>query len=265
MTTSASPIGRHGSGRRRGPAGDVGHGSHLPGKVQAGRCRVRAVRARMSSRVVGRRAQVELVEDAGAGRLEAVVGGHATCPPGRAWSARVRRHRARIAASAGGAGTSRSRAGCPGTPPPRASASPGGSARRRPRDGRIEAPRAPRRRARGRRGRRAMSARAGESIGLELDLDRPRRRRRREVEAGVDGQPVEPGVEPVRVAKPGQVPPGPDQRLLDRVARELRVPEDEAGCRVQPRERRVDERARRRHDRPASPVRRGLAGPRSPR
>ena len=62
------------------------------------------------------------------------------------------------------------------------------------------------------------------------------------VEAGVHGEAVEPGPEPVRVAQPGQVPPGSDHRILDGVARELRVPEDEPGGRVQPRERRVDER-----------------------
>ena len=44
---------------------------------------------------------------------------------------------------------------------------------------------------------------------------------------------VEPGVEPVRVTKPGQVPPGSKKGVLDRVARELRVPEDEARGRVQ--------------------------------
>ena len=76
---------------------------------------------------------------------------------------------------------------------------------------------------------------------------------------------MQPGVEPVRVAKARQVAPGPDERLLDRVARELRVPKDEASGRVQPREGRVDELRRRRHDRPASRVRRALAGPRSPR
>ena len=52
---------------------------------------------------------------------------------------------------------------------------------------------------------------------------------------------MEPGVEPIRVAEARQVAPGPDQSLLDRVARELRVPKDEASCRVQPREGRVDE------------------------
>src|SRR6478752_10592488 len=52
---------------------------------------------------------------------------------------------------------------------------------------------------------------------------------------------MEPGVEPIRVPKARQIAPGPDQSLLDRVARELRVPKDEASGRVQPREGRVDE------------------------
>ena len=39
----------------------------------------------------------------------------------------------------------------------------------------------------------------------------------------------------------GQVPPGAEQRVLDRVARELRVPEDEASRGVQPRDGRPDE------------------------
>src|SRR5690349_19208652 len=45
---------------------------------------------------------------------------------------------------------------------------------------------------------------------------------------------MEPGVEPVRITKTGQVAPGANERVLDRVARELRVPEDEARGRVQP-------------------------------
>ena len=64
----------------------------------------------------------------------------------------------------------------------------------------------------------------------------------RDVEAGVDGQAMEPGIEPVGVAQARQVSPCPEERLLDRVARELRVPEDEPGRRVQPREGQVDER-----------------------
>ena len=78
--------------------------------------------------------------------------------------------------------------------------------------------------------------------GRELHLDRAPAPAPGQVEAGMDGQTVEPGVEPVRVAKPRQVAPGADEGLLDRVARELRVPENQAGGRVQPRERRVDER-----------------------
>ena len=52
---------------------------------------------------------------------------------------------------------------------------------------------------------------------------------------------MDPGVERVRVAQPGQVPPGPDERLLDRVARELRVVEDQSGRCVQPRDALADE------------------------
>jgi hypothetical protein len=53
---------------------------------------------------------------------------------------------------------------------------------------------------------------------------------------------MQPGVEPVRVTKPGQVSPGADERLLDGIARELAVAEDEAGGCVQPRKSGIDER-----------------------
>jgi len=53
------------------------------------------------------------------------------------------------------------------------------------------------------------------------------------VEAAVHEEAVQPGVEPVRVTKPGQVPPGTHQGVLDRVAREVRVPKDETRGRVQ--------------------------------
>ena len=52
---------------------------------------------------------------------------------------------------------------------------------------------------------------------------------------------MEPGVEAFRIAQTGEMPPGSDVALLDRVARELRVPEDEPGRRVQPHDGRVDE------------------------
>ena len=70
--------------------------------------------------------------------------------------------------------------------------------------------------------------------GVDVDLDRPPASPAGLVEAGVHEEAVEPGIEPVRVTKPGQVPPGAHQGVLDRVARELRVPEDEARGRVQP-------------------------------
>jgi hypothetical protein len=52
---------------------------------------------------------------------------------------------------------------------------------------------------------------------------------------------MEPGIEPIGVAQPRQIAPGSDQCLLDRVSRELGIPEDESGCRVQPRDGLVDE------------------------
>ena len=43
------------------------------------------------------------------------------------------------------------------------------------------------------------------------------------------------------IAKSGQVSPGVQQRVLDRVSRELAVPEDQAGRSVQPRDGRASE------------------------
>ena len=77
--------------------------------------------------------------------------------------------------------------------------------------------------------------------GGELDLDRSPSPAPGDVETGVDGQSMEPGVEPLGIAKSRQVAPGADERLLDGVARELRVPEDQASRRVQPREPGIDE------------------------
>ena len=79
--------------------------------------------------------------------------------------------------------------------------------------------------------------------GSQLDLDHPAAAPPQDAEAGTNGDAVDPGVERVRVAQPGQVPPGPDERLLDRVARELRVVEDQPGRCVQAREPLADELA----------------------
>jgi hypothetical protein len=55
-----------------------------------------------------------------------------------------------------------------------------------------------------------------------------------DIDTGVNDQLAKPGIEPSGIAKRRQVPPGSDEPFLDRVTRELRVPEDQPGCRVQP-------------------------------
>src|SRR5690349_1988723 len=75
----------------------------------------------------------------------------------------------------------------------------------------------------------------------ELDLDRAPLAAPHDVEAGIDEQSMEPGVEAVDIAQRRQVAPAPDHRLLDGVARELAVAEDQASGRVQPRDGRADE------------------------
>ena len=104
------------------------------------------------------------------------------------------------------------------------------------------------------RGRRRLVV--GSSMALISTSMGRRRRRRASSRLAVDEQSVEPGVEPVRVTKPGQVTPGANEGVLDRVARELRVPEDEARGRVQPRDAARRRARRRRRDRPALPARR---------
>jgi len=51
---------------------------------------------------------------------------------------------------------------------------------------------------------------------------------------------MDPGVEPVRVVQTRQVSPGSDERFLDRVSREIAIPEHQSGSRVQPRVGQVD-------------------------
>ena len=52
---------------------------------------------------------------------------------------------------------------------------------------------------------------------------------------------MQPGVEPLGIAKSGQIPPGVQQRVLDRVSRELAVPKNQSGGSVQPRDGRASE------------------------
>jgi hypothetical protein len=57
----------------------------------------------------------------------------------------------------------------------------------------------------------------------------------------VDGQASEPGIESVRIAKAGQVAPGADEALLDRIVGELGVPKDQSSGCVQLGDRRAGE------------------------
>ena len=52
--------------------------------------------------------------------------------------------------------------------------------------------------------------------------------------AGVEEQPVEPGVEAVDVTQGGQVPPASDERLLDGVLRAVGITKDQSGGGVEP-------------------------------
>jgi hypothetical protein len=55
-----------------------------------------------------------------------------------------------------------------------------------------------------------------------------------DIGAGIDEEPVEPGVEPLDVAQRGQIPPGPDQCFLGCILREFGVAQDHASDGVQP-------------------------------
>lgn len=70
----------------------------------------------------------------------------------------------------------------------------------------------------------------------QLHLDDPATASAGCVEARIHGQTVEPGIEPVRVAQSGKVSPSSNEGILDRISRELAIPEDEAGGSVQPRD-----------------------------
>ena len=86
-------------------------------------------------------------------------------------------------------------------------------------------------------GDRGIDARDDRSTDhRQLDLDRPAPPATQHVDAGTNEQPMQPGFEPIGVAKPRQVPPGGDQGVLDRVSREFAIPEDEPGCGIQSRD-----------------------------
>ena len=70
----------------------------------------------------------------------------------------------------------------------------------------------------------------------QLHLDRTALAAPDQVEAGIDEQSMEPGVEPVHVAQCGEVAPAPDESLLDSVPCKVGIPEDQACGRVQARD-----------------------------
>src|SRR6186713_3258073 len=67
----------------------------------------------------------------------------------------------------------------------------------------------------------------------QLDLGRTATSLAQRIDTRTHDKPPQPGFEPVWVAQTGQVPPGPDETFLDRVSRELVIPEDQAGRRIQ--------------------------------
>ena len=77
---------------------------------------------------------------------------------------------------------------------------------------------------------------------VELDLDDTAPSPSQDRQTGPDGDPVNPCVEPVGIAQPRQISPCVDERVLDRVASEVRVTKDQASRRVQPRDDPADER-----------------------
>ena len=66
------------------------------------------------------------------------------------------------------------------------------------------------------------------SVSGRVDLDAPPSGASLLVPTGVQEEAVEPGLEALEVAQRGQVPPAPDERLLDGVLRLVGVTEDEA-------------------------------------
>ncbi len=70
----------------------------------------------------------------------------------------------------------------------------------------------------------------------QLDLDHPTPSAPRSLDRGVHGDAMDLGVPALGIAQARQVSPSLDHRLLDGIPREIRVPEDESGDRVEARE-----------------------------
>ena len=78
----------------------------------------------------------------------------------------------------------------------------------------------------------------------QLDLDRATASPPNDVDTGSEDQAVQPRLEAIGIAEGWQAPPSGEEPILDRVSRELVVPEDQAGCRVQPRDERAGKRGK---------------------
>jgi hypothetical protein len=63
----------------------------------------------------------------------------------------------------------------------------------------------------------------------------------KEIEAGIHREPMQPGVEPVRIAEARKVPPRADESILNSVLRQVGIPKDQPGGGVEPSQRTVDE------------------------
>ena len=87
-------------------------------------------------------------------------------------------------------------------------------------------------------GRSRLGVRYRERMDLgKLDLDASALDGPELIAAGVEEEPVQPGVEAIGIAQRGQVPPASDERLLDGVLRTVWVPQDEPSRGVQPTDR----------------------------
>jgi hypothetical protein len=67
----------------------------------------------------------------------------------------------------------------------------------------------------------------------EVDLDGSPATSARDIETRIDDETADPGVEAIGVAQRRQVAPRSDETFLDRVASQLGVAKDQAGCGVQ--------------------------------
>jgi hypothetical protein len=70
----------------------------------------------------------------------------------------------------------------------------------------------------------------------QLDLDDTAPAPAGDIDARMNDELTEPGIEAIGIAKRRQIPPRPDEPVLHRVARELRVPEDQPCSCIQSRD-----------------------------